>query len=46
MLEAGLAIEDRKHLVAGKAQVSDRQFDEGDFNSIGIEDCLLLERPR
>jgi len=46
LLKAGLAIEDRKHLVAGKAQVSDRQFDEGDFHSIRIEDCLLLERPR
>jgi hypothetical protein len=40
LLKARLAIEDHKHLVAGKAKVSDRQFDEGDFRSIGIEDCI------
>src|SRR5205814_1678327 len=40
LLKARLAIEDHKHLVAGKAQVSDRQFDEGDFRSIGMEECI------
>ena len=40
LLKASLAMEDHKHLVAGKAKVSDRQFDEGDFRSIGIEECI------
>jgi hypothetical protein len=39
-LKARLAIEDHKYLVAGKSQVSDRQFDEGDFRSISIEECI------
>lgn len=40
LLKARLAIEDHQHLVAGKTPVSDRQFDEGNFHSIGIEECI------
>lgn len=40
LLKARLAIEDHRHLVAGKRQVSDRQFDDGDFVSVGVEDCI------
>jgi hypothetical protein len=34
------AIADHKYLVAGKAQITERQFDEGDFRSVGIEECI------
>lgn len=40
LLKARLAIKDHRHLVAGKAQVTDRQFDEGAFRSVGIDECL------
>jgi hypothetical protein len=40
VLKATLALEDHRYLVAGKAQITDRQFDEGAFRSIGIEECL------
>jgi len=40
ILKATLAMDDHRHLVAGKEQVTDRQFDEGAFRSIGIEECL------
>ena len=40
LLKARLAIADHKHIVAGKAQISERQFDEGDFKSVGIEECI------
>ena len=40
LLKARLAITDHKLLVAGKAQITERQFDEGDFKSVGIEECI------
>jgi len=40
LLKARLAIEDHRHLVAGKRQVSDRQFDDGDFASVTVEECI------
>lgn len=40
ILKARLAIEDHRHLAAGKAKVTDRQFDEGEFHSIGIDECI------
>ncbi|MEK7993463.1 MAG: hypothetical protein AAB403_06620 [Planctomycetota bacterium] len=40
ILKARLAMEDHRLLVVGKTPVSDRQFDEGDFRSVGIEDCV------
>jgi hypothetical protein len=40
LLKARLAIADHRHLVEGNAQISERQFDEGDFRSIGIEKCI------
>ena len=40
LLKARLAIADHKYLVAGKAQITERQFDEGDFRSVGIEECI------
>ena len=40
ILKARLAIEDHRRLVAGKAKVTDRQFDEGAFHSVGIDECV------
>lgn len=40
LLKARLAIEDPKALVAGSAQIRDWQFDRGDFQSIGINECI------
>lgn len=40
LLKAVLATENHKYLVAGKAQISHRQFDEGDFRTVGIDDCI------
>src|ERR1700743_238394 len=40
LLKARLAMEDHTQLVAGKTKVSARQFDDGEFRSVGIEECL------
>lgn len=40
LLKARLAIVDHKHLVAGKVQVAERQFDEGNFKSVVIDECI------
>jgi hypothetical protein len=40
LLKARLAIENHCHLVAGKVSITERQFDEGDFKSIGIDECI------
>lgn len=40
LLKAKLAMSDYQYLVAGSGIVSERQFDEGDFRSVGIEQCL------
>jgi hypothetical protein len=40
ILKARLAIEDHRRLAAGKTQVTDRQFDEGTFQSVGIDECI------
>jgi hypothetical protein len=40
LLKARLAIADHKLLVAGKAQITARQFDEGDFKSVAIDYCI------
>jgi hypothetical protein len=41
LLKAKLAVTDHRQLVAGKkAQITERQFDEGNFKSIGIEECI------
>jgi DNA-directed RNA polymerase subunit RPC12/RpoP len=40
LLKARLAIEDHNQLVDGKTQITERQFDEGDFKSVGIDECI------
>ena len=40
LLKARLAIEDHRHLVAGTRQVSDRQFDDGNFASVTVDECI------
>ena len=40
LLKARLAIEDHKYLVKGNTGVTQRQFDEGDFESVGIDECI------
>jgi hypothetical protein len=40
LLKARLAIEDHRLLVDGKRHVSDRQFDDGDFNSVTVDECI------
>jgi hypothetical protein len=40
LLKARLATEDNRLLIVGKRQVSDRQFDDGDFNSVGVDECI------
>lgn len=40
LLKACLALKDHKYLVRGKVQVTDRQFDLGDFHSVGIDECV------
>jgi hypothetical protein len=40
LLKARLAIADHNYLVAGRAGVTERQFDEGNFGSVGIDECI------
>jgi hypothetical protein len=40
LLKARLAIENHNHLVDGKRSVTERQFDEGDFRSVTIDQCI------
>lgn len=40
LLKARLALEDHRHLVAGKRQVSARQFDDGEFSSVRVDECI------
>jgi hypothetical protein len=45
LLKAKLAMTDYRHLVAGSEHVSEHQFDQGEFRSVGIDECLArLER--
>lgn len=40
ILKAKLAMKDHRQLVATPAEIAESQFDEGNFRSIGIEQCL------
>jgi hypothetical protein len=40
LLKARLAIENHCHLVGGNAPITERQFDEGDFKSVSIDECI------
>ena len=40
LLKAKLAMTDYRHLSVGSGLVSERQFEEGEFRSVGIEQCL------
>ena len=40
LLKAKLAIADRNYLIVGKTPITERQFEEGDFKSVRIDECL------
>ncbi len=40
LLKAKLALRHQKYLVVGKTPVTQRQFDEGDFKSVDVEECM------
>lgn len=46
LLKACLALKDHRSLVRGKVQVTDRQFDLGEFHSIGTDECVEKLRAR
>jgi hypothetical protein len=40
LLKARLALEDPKQLAARSTPITERQFEQGDFRTVGIEDCI------